>query len=325
MVSVVAELFVRGVVLCLLTSLALVLFRRTAAAYRHLMCVLALFGLLILPFAQRLLPPLPLLPPPNSATPEQMPVPQQKTGRLPSLKSKSEIRSSPVRPQEQTSGATPATLMPAASNPPTPNRAALTLASHEQRSRNITAALFTVWGLGAAALLLRLMVALFRLRKLGAESRNAMLGDVPIRISEQAHTPLTWGIRRSVILLPAALFFGDPAVCDTALRHEQAHIARWDWVWNLFAEIVCVCCWFQPGAWWLRRRMRLESERACDDRVLLSGIVGPDYAAHLLRILRLVGTNEVAPAMAQSGGMEERMIHILDTTKPRRAQTTCSR
>jgi len=119
------------------------------------------------------------------------------------------------------------------------------------------------------------MVALLRLRRLETESREAMLGSVPIRVGERIQTPLTWGIRRNVILLPEALLSGDPAVCESALRHEQAHIARWDWVWNLLAEIVCAFCWFQPGAWWLRRRMRLESERACDDRVLLSGL--PDW------------------------------------------------
>src|SRR5205085_12520589 len=118
-----------------------------------------------------------------------------------------------------------------------------------------------------------------------------------------------------------ALLSGDPAVGESALRHEQAHIERWDWVWNLLAEFVCAFCWFQPGAWWLRSRMRLESERACDDHVLLSGVAGPDYAAHLLQILRSVCTHEVAPAMAQSQGMEERMRYILDAAKSRHAQT----
>jgi len=66
--------------------------------------------------------------------------------------------------------------------------------------------------------------------------------------------------------------------------------------------------------------MRLESERACDDRVLLSGVAGPDYAAHLLAIVRTVSTTEVAPAMAQIGAMEARMRHILDGTKPRHIQ-----
>jgi hypothetical protein len=92
----VIELFVRGVVLCLLTATALILSRRTAAAYRHLMCVLALFGLLVLPLVQRLLPALRLLPPQSAATPERATVPPQEAGRLSGLNTKSEMPSSPV-------------------------------------------------------------------------------------------------------------------------------------------------------------------------------------------------------------------------------------
>ena len=309
------ELFTRGLVLCLLTGLTLVLFRRAAAAYRHLICVLALFGLLVLPSAQRLLPPLPLLPPQSAATPQQATVPPQEAGLLSGMPSKSGMLSSPERVPEPISETKPAPLLWAGSGPAPHGVAAL----QPERTTKTTAFLFAIWVVGSATLLIRLMAALFRLRKLEAESRNEMLDSVPILVSDQVQSPLTWGIRRSVILLPSALLSGDPTVCESALRHEQAHIARRDWVWNLLAETVCTFFWFQPGVWWLRRRMRLESERACDDLVLLSGIAGPDYADHLLHIVRSVGINEVAPAMAQSGGMEERMKHILDTTKPRRA------
>ena len=318
----VVELLARGMILCLLMAFALHLFRRSAAAYRHLMCVLALFGFCMLPFAQRLLPPLPLLPPQSAAIPEPAKAPPPKAPRPSVLPSTPEVPAQQDRLQEPKAGNMPATLLPTESAPDTHDIAVVIPAPDREHTRRVASLLFVIWGIGASALLIRLIVAVFRLRGLEAHSRKARLGSIPIRISEQVNTPLTWGIRRSVILLPSALFSGDPAICDTALRHEQAHIARWDWVWNLFAEIACACCWFQPGAWWLRRRLRLESERACDDRVLLSGISGPDYAAHLLQILRTVCANEIAPAMAQSRGMEERMTHILDTTKPRRAQTT---
>jgi beta-lactamase regulating signal transducer with metallopeptidase domain len=317
----VIELFFRGVVLCLLTALALILFRRTAAAYRHMVCVLALLVLLILPFAQRLLPPLRLLPPQSAATPQRAIVPPQEAGRLSGQNSKSEMPSYQDRPQEPIIGTKPSTLLPAGSGPAVQDMAALNPDAPREPTRKVTGVLLALWGIGASTLLIRLLVALLRLRKLEAVSRKAMLNSVPILVSEQIQTALTWGIRRSVILLPAALLSGEQAVCESALRHEQAHIARWDWMWSLLAEIVCAFCWFQPGARWLRWRMRLESERACDDRVLLSGVAGSDYAAHLLQILQSVRTQEVAPAMAQSWGMEERMRHILDTAKPRHAHT----
>jgi beta-lactamase regulating signal transducer with metallopeptidase domain len=302
MVGFLIELIVRGVVLCLLTVITLLWLRRTAAAYRHLFCVLALFGLLVLPLAQRLIPPLVVRTPPHAAPPERGAVATQ-------------------MPQKPLSGTKSATLIAHDSALIPRNRWRAEIAASPERSRNATSVLLVIWGIGTSLLLMRLRVALFRLHKLKQESRKVLLGNVPIWVSDQARTPLTFGIRPAVILLPATLVSGEAAVCDSALRHEQAHIARWDWLWNLFAEIVCALYWFQPGAWWLRRRLRLESERACDDRVLLSGIAGPDYAAHLLEIIRSVGTTEVAPAMAQSGGMENRMKYILDTRIPRRAKT----
>ncbi|MCW3096811.1 MAG: TonB family protein [Chthonomonadaceae bacterium] len=313
------DLLVRGGVLCLLTAMALLLLRRAAAAYRHLICVLALGGLLSLPLAQRLLPPLQVLKPHSAPTPARITLPIEEPDRFPATHSNAALPSSQEMPSPQIvpSEATP--LRPPGQVPIAPIATPVYPASHP--FRNVPAVLTAIWGMGAFALLIRLMAALLRLRRLEASSRQTMLGSVPVLVSERVDTPLTWGIRRRLILMPAALLSGDPAVCESALRHEQAHIARLDWVWNLLSEIVCAFCWFQPGVWWLRRRMRLESERACDDRVLLSGIAGPDYAAHLLQILRSVRTSEVAPAMAHSGRMEERMQHILDTDRPRRTQT----
>jgi len=58
----VIALVLRGLLLCLLVGLTLRLLHKRAAAYRHLVCVLALLLLPVLPLAPRLLPALPLLP-----------------------------------------------------------------------------------------------------------------------------------------------------------------------------------------------------------------------------------------------------------------------
>jgi beta-lactamase regulating signal transducer with metallopeptidase domain len=311
------ELFVRGVALCLLTAATLALLRRTAAVYRHLLCVVALVGLLILPLAQRLLPPLPLLPPPSGSALQRPLVPEPAANRpFPRNTAASPTAQSPSKPGVPTSSSA---LLPQKPTPAAPELSALPPVDPRNATRQATVLLTALWGAGSAALFLRLLVALFRLRRLEKESRKAEIAGVPILVSARIETPLTWGIRRNVILLPTALLSAGREVCESALRHEQAHIDRRDWIWNLFAEAVCALCWFQPGAWWLRRRMRFESERACDDRVLLSGVLGADYAAHLLQIVQSVRTHEIAPAMAQGGRMEARMRHILNTNQSRRA------
>ncbi len=312
------ELFVRGAALCLLIALALLLLGRAAAGYRHLLCVVALCGLLALPLAQRILPPLLLPTPQPMAIPARATVPTLGPDNRSVTASKPEITSLLKTPQEHVDRTSSMPSQASDSIVQEPDRIRPVFPLVCSRIATI-AVLSSIWGLGVAILLIRLMVALVRLHRLETESRQLILGGVVVRVGERVATPLTWGIRRQVILLPAALVSGSPEVCESAIRHEQAHIVRKDWIWNLLAEVVCAFCWFQPGAWWLRRRMRLESERACDDLALLSGIAGPDYAAHLLEILRSNGKGEVAPAMAQSGGMEERMRHILDAKKPRRA------
>ncbi|MBB6049428.1 M56 family metallopeptidase [Armatimonas rosea] len=308
------ELLVRGTLLCLLVALTLLLLRRAAATYRHLLCTLALCGLLTLPLVQELLPPLPLLKAdkpvvldPGPLVPQRFePIPQP----LPSAP-----RGYPGRGED----------------PPGPSlrQGGWLGAKNEQRAGWVQPGGFgaygfwwvlACWALGAALLLVRLAVALVRLRQLEKRSQRTSLLETEILVSEHITTPLTWGVRCPVILLPAALLTGDPAVAESALRHEKAHIARRDWLWHLLAEVVCALCWFQPGAWWLRRRLRAESERACDDRVLLSGVSGPDYAAHLLEILKVGRASSLALGMAAAGSMEARVKHILDPKKPRHSQ-----
>lgn len=315
-------LVLRGLLLCLLTGLTLHLLHKRAAAYQHLVCVLALLLLPVLPLAPQFLPALPLLPSSSAVSAERGIRPPQQPDRLSGLLPTTALPASPQTPSEPMVGAKPSAQVPAGNAASVQGGMALPPEAPRTLLRNVSSVLLTFWGLGAALLLIRLLVALWRLRRLEAGSQETLLGSVTVRISAQVQTPLCWGICKRVILLPEALLMGDQGVCESALRHEQAHLDRWDWLWNLLSELVCAFCWFQPGVWWLRSRMRLESERASDDRVLLTGVAATEYAAHLVEIVRRVGShNEIAPAMAQSGGMEERMRHILDADKPRYAPT----
>ena len=68
--------------------------------------------------------------------------------------------------------------------------------------------------------------------------------------------------------------------------HEMAHISRGDWIAHLFAEIACRIYWFNPLFWIARNRLGRESERAADDIVIGLGASGPEYASHLIAIVR---------------------------------------
>jgi hypothetical protein len=73
--------------------------------------------------------------------------------------------------------------------------------------------------------------------------------------------------------------------------------------------------WFHPLVWAAARRLRAESERACDDLVLACGARASDYADHLLDIVSAARC-QTAPAtalpMARRREFEGRVLAILD-------------
>src|SRR5262249_47386000 len=107
------------------------------------------------------------------------------------------------------------------------------------------------------------------------------------------------------------------------LLHELAHIQRADCLTQLLAQVACVLHWFNPLFWLAAWQLRVERERACDDRVLAAGVSPAAYAHHLLAIARAGRRAGTAPlagvAMARPSQMEGRLLAVLDSTLPHRA------
>ncbi len=141
--------------------------------------------------------------------------------------------------------------------------------------------------------------------------------DVPV--------PMTWGWRRPVVVLPDTAVGWPEGRLRSVLLHELAHVKRRDWPGHRVADLTCTVYWFHPLVWVIARRLRAESEAACDDLVLASGIPAPDYARHLLSIAQTLPPVARSPhsaiAMAQTSRIERRLLMLLDTTQSRRALT----
>jgi beta-lactamase regulating signal transducer with metallopeptidase domain len=137
--------------------------------------------------------------------------------------------------------------------------------------------------------------------------------------------PMTWGLWRARMLVPAAAGWWPAEQRRAVLLHELAHVRRWDCLTQLLAQIVCAGYWFNPGVWAAWRRMQVERERACDDAVLNTGTRASAYARHLVESAspmespRFVGA--AALAMARRSTLEERVGAILDGRRNRRALT----
>jgi TonB family protein len=140
----------------------------------------------------------------------------------------------------------------------------------------------------------------------------------PVTILESdAHAmPITWGLWRPRVLLPSAARTWSAERLRVVIGHELAHVQRGDWSMQLVAEIAAAVYWFNPLMWIARRRLRFESDRACDDAVLALGVSGADYAAELVRVARELRQRRsdwrTAPALARAGQLERRVAAALN-------------
>ena len=74
---------------------------------------------------------------------------------------------------------------------------------------------------------------------------------------------------------------------------------------QIVARLICALYWFHPLVWIALSRLRMESERACDDFVLYGGAEPPDYASHLLEVPENVGWRFV---VVREPAREDRLV-----------------
>jgi hypothetical protein len=133
--------------------------------------------------------------------------------------------------------------------------------------------------------------------------------------------PMTWGVFRPIVLLPAGDFESTIEQRLDVLRHELAHVRRYDCLTQLIGQIACAVHWSNPLAWIAVRQQRIERERASDDEVLRAGSKASDYADYLLRVAsstHIVGAAALGGlAMARPSQMAERLMAVLDDGRRR--------
>jgi beta-lactamase regulating signal transducer with metallopeptidase domain len=126
----------------------------------------------------------------------------------------------------------------------------------------------------------------------------------------------TWGVFGPRIVIPAGATTWTEERIRVVLGHELAHVCRRDWIVQLSAAVFRALFWFNPLVWMIDRRLRQESEHACDDAVLNCGVAPSDYAAHLLDLARVLGSAQPAwaPAllMARPSTLEQRFEAMLN-------------
>jgi len=279
--------------------------RRASSAVRHHVWAAAILGTLLLPLLAFLLPPW------HSSV----------------LGSAAALWSAPHQGDANLAAQTvPATIVYATSNSFALSTWAL--------------ATFLLWAFGASFVLLRLIAGLTRLAWLSARAtplfedgwmRETLTISTSLKIgrsvrllecSEALAMPLTWGIFHPVIVLPAGAANWPNEQRRIVLSHELAHIARHDWLLQICAEMARCFHWFNPLVWLAAGRLRQESERACDDAVLRSGIAPDVYASQLLDLARTLESSgrawSTALAIARPTNLERRFAAMLNPSLDRR-------
>jgi beta-lactamase regulating signal transducer with metallopeptidase domain len=284
--------------------------RRASAASRHLVWTLAVVGVLVLPIASLVIP--------------AWTIPIRRAAAV-SLDPQPLARSSAATEDAATEDATTGAGEP--DEDPLP---AVT-------SISSMAFLAGAYAGGAALLLIRLGAEQWKMRQLVSRATNVtdpawteLLGNCSaatgirravrlVRTREYA-MPMACGLRRPIVVIPSVAETWDDDRRRAVLLHELAHVARFDCLTQMLAEIAVALYWAHPGAWWIARRLRIERELACDDCVLSAGTDPRVYAGQLLELAYSLGGYR-APAlvvsMARPRQLEGRMLAILDATRNR--------
>ncbi|MGH7533623.1 MAG: M56 family metallopeptidase, partial [Gemmatimonadales bacterium] len=289
------------------------LLRGASAAARHLVWSGALATALLIPLLSLSLPwklPVTVLPAPAAAAAATLPdVPQVSVPRVATDAHRIAERGS------STAGAA--------------HRDAPTVTSRSTLSATATAAL--VWGGGAFLILAQLLLGAFAIRRVVRRAdrletpewrepledlggRLALPRLPTLLMASALPMPFACGLVRSAIVLPRRAAEWDARRRRAVLCHELAHVRRLDVLMNAIGQVAAAVYWFHPLARVALRRMRIESERACDDLVLRTGTRPSEYADHLLQIVsaaRRQVTPAVALPLAQHREFEGRVLAIL--------------
>lgn len=147
---------------------------------------------------------------------------------------------------------------------------------------------------------------------------------LPLLRSAAITSPMTIGVLRPRIVLPAAASTWSRERLRAVFLHELGHVRRRDPVIQLVAQLGCALYWWNPLAWYAAARLRLEREHACDDLVLAAGILPSSYAADLLDVARALARapRTDAVCMVDRSWTAARLQRILDAHVPRRPRRT---
>jgi TonB family protein len=295
---------IKSILLLALTWLATISLRSCSAALRHRVWASGIVGSLVLPVFMSLLPAWQAAP----------------------VVGTEELSSAPMREAKAGLDSLPAMIIHARLDSPL--------------SSKLAGIVVVVWMLGFVFVAMRLALGLARVgwasNRAKPETSEHWLRCVKelcrslqiarpvqvLRFRNPHAMPITWGFLKPRVLTPGNAGTWPESRVRIVLSHEFAHIARHDWILQIAAQLACGVYWFNPLVWIAARILREESEHACDDAVLSSGIEPANYAAEILELARNLQNPfrgwSAALAIARTTDLERRFKTMLNPSIDRR-------
>ena len=166
-----------------------------------------------------------------------------------------------------------------------------------------------------------LALGLVRLRRLRCAGVRADTSGAPdslqsvtdagaeVRYVRSLRQPVTFGIRRPVVLLPETLPSMPAAIQRAVIVHELWHVRRRDWTWTLAEEALRSVLWFHPAIWYLVSRVQSAREEVVDELSVLSTNARRSYLEALLAFADEPAVHPAAP-FAKRRQLFNRMLLI---------------
>jgi TonB family protein len=114
---------------------------------------------------------------------------------------------------------------------------------------------------------------------------QGLIGVAPAwYFSDRVESPVTFGWLNPAIILPTRFQRMEESQQRAIACHELLHVARRDWLVNLFEELILTFFWFHPAVWWVVRSIRLSREQVVDSEVVTLTRARKPYLHALLEI-----------------------------------------
>ncbi len=311
--------------------------RRASAAVRHLVWAAALGGALLLPLLSLSLPRWAVeytYASTSHASISHVNAPAKAASKTAVIQ---QIAPLPQSGGHAASPASTLTRLPSAGM----KTAAPAAAAKSQKTLSLLPLFFAVgaalWLAGFATVLAQFFAGLYRINQIGkqamplagaaatiAQVGRQQLGIRPLAFLQvkpeskpenAVAVPVTWGLSRPTVLLPAPAATWSEDCLRAALLHEMAHVQRWDWLTQVAALFTCALYWWHPLVWFAAKQARAESERACDDLVLSAGMDAANYSQRLIEVVRSMPSTApprtAAIPMAQPSEVAGRIAALL--------------